>query len=82
MKKTIVVFNLILCCSFTVFAQNYTTRKTATGKAIKAYSEGVKLKIQDDTEGALKEFTAALKADGTFIDALTLVSPVRNHSSS
>ena len=69
MKKIIVVFNLIFVCNVTIFAQNYTTRKTATGKAIKAYSEGVKLKIQDDTEGALKEFTAALKADATFIDA-------------
>ncbi len=69
MKRIILIFNILFCFTITVFSQNYTTRKTATGKAIKAYSDGVKLKIQDDTEGALKEFTNALKADATFIDA-------------
>ena len=69
MKRIILIFNILFCFTITVFSQNYTTRKTATGKAIKAYSDGVKLKIQDDTEGALKEFTTALKADATFIDA-------------
>lgn len=69
MKRIILIFNILFCCSITIFAQNYTTRKTATGKVIKAYSEGIKLKIQEDTEGALKEFTNALKADATFIDA-------------
>ena len=69
MKRIILVFNILFCCELTVFAQNYTIRKTATGKALKAYSEGTKLRIQEDTEGALKEFTNALKADATFIDA-------------
>ena len=69
MKRIMLIFNILFCFTITVFSQNYTTRKTATGKAIKAYSDGVKLKIQDDTEGALKEFTNALKADATFIDA-------------
>ncbi len=68
MKRIIIAFNLIFCFAITVSAQNYTTRKTATGKALKAYAEGVKLKGQN-TEGALKEFTDALKADATFIDA-------------
>jgi outer membrane protein OmpA-like peptidoglycan-associated protein/tetratricopeptide (TPR) repeat protein len=69
MKKIIIVLNLVFCCGLTVFAQNYTTRKTATGKILKVYAEGQKLKMQGDTEGALKEFTNALKADATFIDA-------------
>ncbi len=69
MKRIILIFNILFCFTITVFSQNYTTRKTATGKAIKAYSDGIKLKIQDDTEGALKEFTNALKADASFIDA-------------
>jgi outer membrane protein OmpA-like peptidoglycan-associated protein/Tol biopolymer transport system component len=68
MKKTIIVFNFIFCFAFTISAQNYTTRKTATGKALKAYAEGMSLKAKD-TEGSLKEFTNALKADATFIDA-------------
>ncbi len=69
MKRIILISNILFCFTITAFSQNYTTRKTATGKAIKAYSDGVKLKIQEDTEGALKEFTNALKADATFIDA-------------
>ena len=69
MKKIALVFNLVFCFAITVFAQNYTTRKTATGKAINSYAEGIKLKGQGNTEGALKEFTNALKADATFIDA-------------
>ncbi|MBL7817245.1 MAG: PD40 domain-containing protein [Saprospiraceae bacterium] len=69
MKKNNLVFILSFCFSTVVFAQNYTTRKTANEKALKAFSEGVKLKVQDDTEGALKAFTNALKVDATFIEA-------------
>jgi outer membrane protein OmpA-like peptidoglycan-associated protein/tetratricopeptide (TPR) repeat protein len=68
MKNTVLMLGL-LCLPILAFSQNYTTRKTATGKAQKAFAEGMKLKMRDDAEGALKEFTAALKADATFIDA-------------
>lgn len=63
------MLSLILGIGQATFAQNYTTKKTATGKAKKAYDEGLKQKMQDDTEGAVKQFAAALKADPTFIDA-------------
>ena len=68
MKKSCLYGLLLLLPSF-LSAQNYTTKKTATGKAKQAYANGVQLKMADDTEGALKEFAAALKADPTFIDA-------------
>ena len=59
----------LFLCSTAAFSQNYTTRKTATGKAKKAFDNALRLKITDDTEGALKEFGEALRADPTFIDA-------------
>ena len=68
MKKSC-LYGLLLLLPSLVSAQNYTTKKTATGKAKQAYANGVQLKMADDTEGALKEFAAALKADPTFIDA-------------
>ena len=68
MKKSC-LYGLLLFLPSLVFAQNYTTKKTATGKAKQAYTNGVQLKMADDTEGSLKEFAAALKADPTFIDA-------------
>ena len=52
-----------------IFGQNYTTKKTATGKAIKAYNEGVKYNMATKFDKALESFTDALKADATFIDA-------------
>lgn len=68
MKKSC-LYGLLLLLPSLVSAQNYTTKKTATGKAKQAYANGVQLKMADDTEGSLKEFAAALKADATFIDA-------------
>ena len=65
-----IIFVLIFTASQTaVFAQNYTTKKTATGKAKSAYDEGVAANIAKKTEDALKYFTNALKVDATFIDA-------------
>jgi outer membrane protein OmpA-like peptidoglycan-associated protein len=63
------LFNIILLFSTTVFSQNYTTKKTAQGKAKKSYDEGMKFNFGNQNEKALKEFTDALKADPTFIDA-------------
>lgn len=68
MKK--LLFYTLLCAMPTLlFAQNYTTKKTATGKAKEAFTNAMRLKMSDNTEGALKELAAALKADPTFIDA-------------
>ncbi|NJN33347.1 MAG: hypothetical protein HC817_02910 [Saprospiraceae bacterium] len=60
---------LILGSQTALLAQNYTTKKTATGKAKAAYEAGMKLNFNNKNEPALKEFTDALKADATFIDA-------------
>ena len=68
MKKSLLYWLLLLLPNL-VFAQNYTTKKTATGKAKQAFTNGLQFKLTDNTEGALKEFAAALKADPTFIDA-------------
>jgi outer membrane protein OmpA-like peptidoglycan-associated protein/tetratricopeptide (TPR) repeat protein len=68
MKKSLLLGLLMTTISL-VFSQNYTTKKTATGKAKDAFTNGMRLKMSDNTEGSLKEFTAALKADATFIDA-------------
>ena len=65
----IIVYTLILCAPTLLFSQNYTTKKTAKGDAKTAYDAGLRLKITDDTTAALKQFTKALKADNTFIDA-------------
>ncbi len=66
--KLIFIFTLILNQTL-VFSQNYTTKKTATGKAKEAYDEGLAANISKDVEKALKAYTNALKADPTFIDA-------------
>ena len=50
-------------------AQNYTTKKTATGKAKTYYDEGMKYNYANENEKALKSFSAALKEDTHFIDA-------------
>ncbi len=50
-------------------AQNYTTKKTATGKAKTFYDEGMKYNFAGENEKALKSFTASIKEDGRFIDA-------------
>ena len=68
MKKTTLYWLLILMPTL-LFAQNYTTKKTATGKAKQAFTDAMRLKMTDNTEGVLKELATALKADPTFIDA-------------
>jgi outer membrane protein OmpA-like peptidoglycan-associated protein/tetratricopeptide (TPR) repeat protein len=67
--KKILLYGLFIALPTLLFAQNYTTKKTATGKAKQAFTEAMRLKMTDNTEGVLKELTAALKADPTFIDA-------------
>jgi outer membrane protein OmpA-like peptidoglycan-associated protein len=72
MKKSILklIFVYTLISTHTlVFSQNYTTKKTASGKAKESYDDGVAANISKDIEKALKSFTNALKADPTFIDA-------------
>jgi outer membrane protein OmpA-like peptidoglycan-associated protein/Tol biopolymer transport system component len=72
MKKSVLklLFVCALVSSYTlVFSQNYTTKKTAKGKAKEAFDEGLAANISKDIEKALKAYTNALKADPTFIDA-------------
>ena len=52
-----------------MFAQDYTTRKTATGKAKKFYEKGMEYVFQNNDEKAIIEFEKVLKIDPTFIDA-------------
>jgi tetratricopeptide (TPR) repeat protein len=67
--KKILFYALIILTPTFVSAQNYTTKKTATGKAKQAFLDAMRLKMSDNTEGSLKELATALKADPTFIDA-------------
>jgi outer membrane protein OmpA-like peptidoglycan-associated protein/tetratricopeptide (TPR) repeat protein len=67
--KKILFYGLVILAPTCLSAQNYTTKKTATGKAKQAFTEAMRLKMTDNTEGVLKELTAALKADASFIDA-------------
>jgi outer membrane protein OmpA-like peptidoglycan-associated protein/tetratricopeptide (TPR) repeat protein len=63
------LFIILIAAPTLIFAQNYTTKKTATGKAKQAFLDAMRLKMSDNTEGSLKELATALKADPTFIDA-------------
>ncbi|MDZ7881329.1 MAG: tetratricopeptide repeat protein [Saprospiraceae bacterium] len=67
--KKILFYSLLTVLPTLLFAQNYTTKKTATGKAKQAFTQAMRLKMVDNTEGVLKELATALKADATFIDA-------------
>lgn len=72
MNKSLLKFLFLLTfigCQQYLFSQNYTTKKTAAGKALKEYNEGVKYNIANKFEAALESFTKALKADPNFIDA-------------
>ena len=66
--KSILIL-IVIAIQTPIFSQNYTTKKTAAGKAIKAYNEGVKYNMATKFDKALESFTDALKADATFIDA-------------
>ncbi len=64
----------LLCCSLLLFVQcgttqSLVTRKTAKGKALKAYEKGMSLLISEQNEKAINEFEKALKANPKFIDA-------------
>jgi len=62
----------IIClnlCAFSLNAQSYTTKKTAKGKALKAYKKGMEYNIQGANTKAIREFERAISADPTFIDA-------------
>ena len=65
---------LLLCCSLLFFVQcgttqSMVTRKTAKGKALKAYEKGMSLLISEQNEKAINEFEKALKSNPKFIDA-------------
>lgn len=66
--KKIFVF-ILLFVAYNSIAQNYTTKKTAKGKAKTAYDEGMKLNFGGQNDKALKKFGDALREDPTFIDA-------------
>ena len=67
-KKIMLLSSLILCVA-SLFAQDYTTRKTATGKVKKIFDRGMEYVFQDNNEKAIAEFEKVLKIDPTFIDA-------------
>ena len=54
---------------FNIFGQDYTTKKTAKGKAKLFYDKGMEYVFSDNDEKAIPEFEKALKKDPTFIDA-------------
>ena len=74
-------FFLIL--SFLLFgqllsAQDFTTRKTTTPKALKFYKSGRQAASAEDTNRAIKFFAKALKEDPNFIDARIQIAHVRH----
>ena len=52
-----------------VFAQDYSTRKTTSKRALKYYQSGRESANAADYERALKFFKKAIKEDSKFIDA-------------
>ena len=57
---------------------NYITKKTATGKAKKAFDKGMTYNISGNDSKALDEFSKALKAAPNFIDAQIQWSALMN----
>jgi len=57
---------------------NYITKKTATGKAKKAFDKGMTYNISGNDSKALDEFSKALKAAPNFIDAQIQWSSLKN----
>ncbi len=57
----------------------YITKKTATGKAKKAYEKGMEYNISGNDEKALEEFTKALKVAPNFIDAQIQWSSLKHY---
>ena len=68
-KLKYLLLSLSLIVPVFLFSQNYTTKKTASPKALKAYNEGIQNNLQTQFEKALKSFGEALKIDGNFIEA-------------
>ena len=69
LKLRYIFLSLNLVVPLFLFSQNYTTKKTASSKALKAYNEGIQYNAQAQPEKALKAFGDALKSDATFIEA-------------
>ncbi len=67
-KRTYLI-PLIVLFSLNLFAQDYTTRKTASGKVKKIFDKGMNYVFQNFNEKAVAEFEKVLKIDPTFIDA-------------
>jgi outer membrane protein OmpA-like peptidoglycan-associated protein len=64
---TLVIF--LLCCHFAAIAQNYTTTKTTSEKALAAFNAGIAEADRGQAAIAQGYFEQALKADPKFIDA-------------
>lgn len=65
---------ILLCCSLFLFiqcgtTQSIVTRKTAKGKALKAYEKGMGYLNSGQNEKAIVELEKAFKANSKFIDA-------------
>lgn len=67
-------FCLLAACFFftttAVFSQNYTTKKTATGKVKTAFDDGLAEVKAGKFGKAIVHFSKAVKLDSTFIDAI------------
>lgn len=68
--KRIFLLSSLILLTFNLSAQNdYTTRKTATGKVKKMFEKAMEYVFQNEDEKAIEEFEKVLKIDPTFIDA-------------
>ncbi|MEO1627402.1 MAG: OmpA family protein [Bacteroidota bacterium] len=70
MRFFLLLFISCLCALVSPLgAQDYVTKKTAKGKAKKAFDKGMEYNIKDQNEAAIKEFRKALKYEPRFINA-------------
>lgn len=76
MPKLLVLFSFLFFGQV-LFAQDFTTRKTTTSKALKFYKSGRKSAAAEDTNRAIKFFAKALKEDPKFIDAKINIGNLR-----
>lgn len=66
---------LLFCLPLTnILAQNFTTKKTASKKALKYYDKGLDLARTENYTAAIEQLDKALKVEPTFIDALIFKS--------
>lgn len=69
-NKTLSLISLLLCAGvLAANAQNYTTKKTVSGKLKKVWDKGMQYNLKGDNIKAIKEFEKALKMDARFINA-------------